>query len=40
VIELAIPICNNQYCTLRIHSEDGKFEEERQFGKETFGSRH
>lgn len=33
VLQLAIPICNNQPCTLRVYSEDGKLEEERAIGK-------
>lgn len=31
-IELAVPICKNQPCTLNIHREDGQLEEERSFG--------
>jgi hypothetical protein len=37
LIEKAVPICNNQPCTLRIHMEDGKVEEERSFGTESGG---
>ncbi|MCE9616369.1 MAG: DUF2188 domain-containing protein [Lentisphaerae bacterium] len=36
VIERAIPICNNnQPCTLKVHREDGQFEEELAFGKDA-----
>ena len=31
-IKVAIPVCNNMVCSLRIHQEDGTFEEERSFG--------
>lgn len=33
VLERAIPICNIQPCSLRIHKEDGQLEEELAFGK-------
>lgn len=33
VIQLALPICNNQPCTLRIYDEAGKLEEERAIGR-------
>ena len=34
-IKVAIPVCNNMVCALRIHQEDGTFEEERTFGSKA-----
>lgn len=31
IVQSAIAICNNQYCSLRIHLENGRFEEERTY---------
>lgn len=35
VIETAISICNNQFCSLRIHLENGQFEEERTYPRSS-----
>lgn len=35
VIAEAIAICNNQYCSLRIHLENGLFEEERTYPRSS-----
>jgi hypothetical protein len=37
VLRVAIPICGNQPCTLRIYTAEGKLEEERAFGKDASG---
>lgn len=39
VVQAAIPICNNQFCSLRIHLENGQFEEERTYGKDPYPPR-
>lgn len=35
LVEAAIAICNNQHCSLRIHLENGLFEEERTYPRSS-----